>query len=133
MSGSICRAWKNQICSRRLSAMARFLERRSPWAKHAPSASIWKPEGFPEMRGQWRQSPHSPLLVALLTLLFVQSSHAQTGACVIPGRGYFRIHVGAGGLFGAFAHDHHIEAQKVQGCAIVEAKDLTHSSIKLVF
>jgi len=85
------------------------------------------------MRGQWRQSPHSPLLVALLTLLFVQSSHAQTGTCVIPGRGYFRIHVGAGGLFGAFAHDHHIEAQKVEGCANVDAKDLTHSSIKLTF
>jgi polyisoprenoid-binding protein YceI len=70
----------------------------------------------------------------LITLLF--SGHvvqAQNGPCVIPGRGYFRIHVGTGGLFGGFAHDHLIEAQKVEGCAVLDAKDLTHSSIKLIF
>ena len=51
----------------------------------------------------------------------------------LAGRGYFRVHVGTGGLFGAFAHDHLIEAQKVEGCAVLDAKDLTHSSIKLTF
>ena len=42
-----------------------------------------------------------------------QAVQAQNGPCVIPGRGYFRIHVGTGGLFGAFAHDHLIEAAKI--------------------
>src|SRR5207248_7458767 len=31
------------------------------------------------------------------------------------------------------AHDHQIEAQKIEGCAVIDAKDLTHSSIKLEF
>jgi len=51
----------------------------------------------------------------------------------MPGRGYFRIHVGTGGLFGAFAHDHLIEARKVEGCALLDANNLTRSSIKLTF
>jgi polyisoprenoid-binding protein YceI len=50
-----------------------------------------------------------------------------------PRPGFFRIHVGTGGLFGAFAHDHLIEAQKVEGCAVIDGKDLTRSSIKLTF
>src|SRR2546425_8837308 len=54
-------------------------------------------------------------------------------ACVMPGQGYFRIHVGTAGLFGAFAHDHSIEAQKVVGCATIDSKEVTHSSIKLEF
>jgi polyisoprenoid-binding protein YceI len=70
-------------------------------------------------------------LVAVL--IACQAAQAQNGPCVIPNRGYFRIHVGTGGLFGAFAHDHLIEAQKVEGCAVLDAKDLTHSSIKLTF
>jgi polyisoprenoid-binding protein YceI len=74
-----------------------------------------------------------PLLLALLALFTGQVLQSQNGPCVVPGRGYFRIHVGTGGLFGAFAHDHLIEAQKVEGCATVDAKDLTHSSIKLTF
>jgi polyisoprenoid-binding protein YceI len=70
----------------------------------------------------------------LIAALFVgQAVQAQNGPCVIAGRGYFRVHVGTGGLFGAFAHDHLIEAQKVEGCAVLDAKDLTHSSIKLTF
>src|SRR3954471_11135230 len=70
----------------------------------------------------------------LIAALF--AGHAvqpQNGPCVIPNRGYFRVHVGTGGLFGAFAHDHLIEAQKVEGCAVLDAKDLTRSSIKLTF
>jgi polyisoprenoid-binding protein YceI len=70
----------------------------------------------------------------LIAVLFAgQAVQAQNGPCVIPGRGYFRVHVGTGGLFGAFAHDHLIEAQKSEGCAVLDAKDLTHSSIKLTF
>ena len=72
-----------------------------------------------------------PLL--LLALLAANAAPAQNGPCVVSGRGYFRIQVGTGGLFGAFAHDHRIEAQKVEGCAVLDAKDLTHSSIRLIF
>jgi polyisoprenoid-binding protein YceI len=82
------------------------------------------------MRGHRGQSRLSLILLALFAGNVVQ---AQNGPCVIPGRGYFRIHVGTGGLFGSFAHDHLIEAQKVEGCAIIDAKDPTHSSIKLAF
>jgi polyisoprenoid-binding protein YceI len=70
----------------------------------------------------------------LIAALFAgHAVQAQNGPCVIPNRGYFRVHVGTGGLFGAFAHDHLIEAQKVEGCAVLDAKDLTRSSIKLTF
>jgi polyisoprenoid-binding protein YceI len=72
-------------------------------------------------------------ILIIAALFAVQAVQAQNGLCVIPGRGYFRVHVGTGGLFGAFAHDHLIEAQKVEGCAVMDAKDLTHSSIKLTF
>jgi polyisoprenoid-binding protein YceI len=69
----------------------------------------------------------------LAALLLAAPAFGQNGPCVVPGRGFFRIHVGAGGLFGAFAHNHSIEAQKTEGCAAIDAKDLTHSSIKLIF
>jgi polyisoprenoid-binding protein YceI len=70
----------------------------------------------------------------LIAALFAgQAVQAQNGPCVIAGRGYFRIHVGTGGLFGAFAHDHLIEAGKVEGCAALDANNLTRSSIKLTF
>ena len=55
------------------------------------------------------------------------------GPCVIPGRGHFQIHVGTGGLFGAFAHEHLIQAETITGCAAVESSDLTRSSIRLEF
>jgi polyisoprenoid-binding protein YceI len=83
------------------------------------------------MRGHRGQSLHS--LIVLIALFASYVAQAQNGPCVVPGRGYFRIHVGTGGLFGAFAHDHLIEAQKVEGCAVIDAKDLMHSSIKLTF
>ena len=72
--------------------------------------------------------------ILFIAALFAgQAVQAQNGPCVIPGRGYFRIHVGTGGLFGAFAHDHLIEARKVEGCAVLDANNLTRSSIKLTF
>src|SRR5439155_13320164 len=36
-------------------------------------------------------------------------------------------------LFGAFGHDHLIEATKIEGCATIDQKDLMHSSITLAF
>ncbi len=52
---------------------------------------------------------------------------------VLSDRSHFQIHTGTAGLFGAFAHDHLIEAQKIEGCAVIDSKDLAHSSIKLTF
>ena len=36
-------------------------------------------------------------------------------------------------MFGAFAHDHLIEAQKMEGCATIDPGGFAHSSIKLIF
>jgi len=72
-------------------------------------------------------------LALFFTLGPATAAVAADGPCVIPGRGHFYIHVGTGGLFGAFGHDHLIEAQKIEGCAVIDANDLTHSSIKLAF
>jgi polyisoprenoid-binding protein YceI len=65
---------------------------------------------------------------ALLFFAVPASAWAADGPCIVPSRGHFYIRTGTSGLFGAFAHDHQIEAQKISGCA-----DLAHSSIKLVF
>src|ERR1051326_44590 len=72
-----------------------------------------------------------PLLV--VALLISRTVFAAEQHCVVPGRGYFRIHVGTAGLFGALAHDHSIEAQKVMGCALIDSNDVAHSSVKLEF
>ena len=66
--------------------------------------------------------------VALWLLMIAASGLAADGPCIVSGRGHFYIRTGTAGLFGAFAHDHQIEAQNILGCA-----DLAHSSIKLVF
>lgn len=65
--------------------------------------------------------------------LFLVPVVAQNGPCVVPGRGHFEIHVGTAGVFGAFAHNHVIEAQKIEGCASIDSTDPTRSSIKLSF
>jgi polyisoprenoid-binding protein YceI len=67
-------------------------------------------------------------LLALWLLMIPASGVAADGPCIVPGRGHFYIRTGTAGLFGAFAHDHQIEAQNISGCA-----DLAHQSIKLVF
>ena len=54
-------------------------------------------------------------------------------ACLVPGRGQFRVYADAGGLFGALAHDHVIEAQKLEGCATIDAQNLPRSSVKVTF
>ena len=69
-------------------------------------------------------------------VLFIFCSAPLFGAqrvCAVPGQGYFRIHVGTGGFFGAFAHDHSVEAKKIMGCATIDETDVTRSSIKLEF
>jgi polyisoprenoid-binding protein YceI len=73
------------------------------------------------------------LLFLLAALLATSPLQAQPRACIVPGRGFFRIQVGTAGLFGAFAHNHLIEAEKVEGCAMLNAADLSHSSIQLTF
>src|SRR5215468_217831 len=72
-------------------------------------------------------------LLILTQLLVASNAFASSGACVLPGRGHFQIHVGTAGLFGAFAHNHLIEAEKISGCAAMDPRDPTHSSIKLDF
>ena len=70
----------------------------------------------------------------ILASLFLSTPlFAAQGPCIVEGRGRFQIRTGTAGLFGAFAHDHLIEAQKISGCATIDASDLTRSSIKLVF
>jgi len=73
------------------------------------------------------------LFFLLASMLATATAFGADGTCVVPQRGYFRIHVGTAGVFGAFAHNHLIEAQKISGCASVDPKDVTHSSIKLTF
>jgi polyisoprenoid-binding protein YceI len=58
---------------------------------------------------------------------------AAENACLIPGKGSFKVYADAGGLFGMFAHDHVIEAGKIEGCAAVEPQNLSQSSVKLTF
>src|SRR5262245_15092473 len=58
---------------------------------------------------------------------------AADGPCIVPGRGHFQIETGTSGLFGAFAHEHLIEAQSIAGCAEMDLQDLSRSSIKLTF
>jgi len=72
-------------------------------------------------------------VLLMIVVLVSISADAADRACVIPGRGYFRIHVGTGGLFGAFGHDHLIEATKIEGCAAIDSNDLPNSSIALMF
>src|SRR5262245_51973175 len=73
------------------------------------------------------------LSAILLNLFFSIAVLGADGPCAIPGRGHFYIHTGASGLFGAFAHEHLIEAKKIEGCAVTDPKDIARSSIKLTF
>jgi polyisoprenoid-binding protein YceI len=72
-------------------------------------------------------------LFLLPVLLISNTLFAQEQHCVLPDRGYFRIHVGTAGLFGGLGHEHSIEAQKVMGCAMIDSNDVAHSSVKLEF
>src|SRR5258706_10665757 len=73
------------------------------------------------------------ILFVLAGIFISTTVFGAEGPCLVPGRGYFRIHLGTAGIFGAFAHEHFIEAQKIAGCATIDSKDASHSSIKLNF
>ena len=73
------------------------------------------------------------VLAILAGLLIAANASAADNVCVVPGRGHFRIHVDSGGLFGAFGHNHLVEAQTIAGCATVDTENPTRSSVKLDF
>ncbi len=73
------------------------------------------------------------ILLVVIFIFAAISADAAERACVVPGRGHFRIHLGSSGVFGAFGHDHLIEATKIEGCASIDQKDLAQSSIALTF
>ena len=54
------------------------------------------------------------VLFILANMLASTCIIAADGPCVIPGRGYFQIHVGTAGLFWTFAHNHLIEAERLK-------------------
>jgi hypothetical protein len=62
----------------------------------------------------------------LVNMLTSTTIFASDGPCVISDRGHFQIDLGTAGSFGAFAHDHLIEAEKITGCATMDPKDVTH-------
>src|SRR4030095_6358476 len=74
-----------------------------------------------------------PIHVLLLCLCIVTSGFAVDGPCVVPDRSRFQIGTDTSGLFGAFAHEHQIEAQQFEGCASIDTANLMRSSIKLTF
>ena len=76
---------------------------------------------------------YRPVLLLAILLSMASTSLAANSACVISGRGFFRIHVDSAGLFAAFGHNHVIEAQKIVGCAEIDGQNITRSSIKLDF
>ena len=74
-----------------------------------------------------------PILPIIAGLLIAANAPAADNMCVVPGRGHFRIHVDSAGLFGAFGHNHLVEAEKIDGCATVDTENPAHSSVKLNF
>jgi polyisoprenoid-binding protein YceI len=73
------------------------------------------------------------LFLPLVLLMVYSINTSGETACLVSGRGQFRVHANAGGLLGAFAHDHLIEAQKIEGCATIDPKNLSRSSVKVTF
>lgn len=69
----------------------------------------------------------------LLSLLLSVQQIPSGRHCLEPGKGQFLILAGTSGLFGAFAHDHTVEAKEITGCAHVDGTDLTKSSVELTF
>jgi polyisoprenoid-binding protein YceI len=73
------------------------------------------------------------LSLLLVCLTIRPGMVSAESACLIPGRGHFRVYVDAGGLFGVFAHDHVIEANRIEGCATIDSGNLSRSSAQVVF
>src|SRR5262245_16329459 len=72
-------------------------------------------------------------IAVLVFAWFSAGGFAADGLCIVPGLGHFLIETGPAGMFGMFAHDHVIEAQRIEGCAVLDPGDLAHSKIKLTF
>ena len=70
-------------------------------------------------------------ILLLFALAFLPVAAAAQNVCIISGRGFFRINVEAGGLFAVFAHDHVIDAGKIEGCATQSAVKLSFSTSEL--
>jgi polyisoprenoid-binding protein YceI len=74
------------------------------------------------------------LILSLYVAALIASALAEPeNVCLIPGRASFRVYVDSGGIFGVFAHDHVIEAAKVEGCASVDLQNPAQSSVSLKF
>jgi polyisoprenoid-binding protein YceI len=73
------------------------------------------------------------LVFVVLSTFIATAAVPANEVCVVPNRGHFRTHVGTAGLFGAFGHDHLVEANSIKGCATIDPKDPTRASIKLTF
>jgi polyisoprenoid-binding protein YceI len=73
------------------------------------------------------------IFLLLAGLLIATAGFGADGPCIVSGRGHFQIHVGTAGLFGSFAHNHLIEAEKISGCAAIDSQDPSRSSVKLEF
>jgi polyisoprenoid-binding protein YceI len=72
-------------------------------------------------------------IILLVSLLLAASPATAERLCVDPQNSKFSIHVDSGGLFGAFAHDHTVEAHDIKGCANIDWMKLDQSTVELVF
>src|ERR1051326_3694000 len=72
-------------------------------------------------------------LRVLILLVALSSTAYGAHVCVVPAESNFKIHVASAGLFGAFGHDHLIEARGIKGCADVDTDRMDQSSIQLTF
>src|SRR5262245_4266812 len=72
--------------------------------------------------------------ILLFAMLLLPGRHATAERlCVDPQNSKFSIHVDAGGMFGAFAHDHVVEAHDIKGCANIDWTKLEQSTVELEF
>ena len=72
-------------------------------------------------------------IILLISLLVAVAPATAERLCVDPQNSKFSIHVDAGGMFGAFAHDHIIEAHDIKGCANIDWAKLDQSTVELTF
>jgi polyisoprenoid-binding protein YceI len=72
-------------------------------------------------------------IILFASLLIAVSPATAERLCIDPQNSKFSIHVDAGGMFGAFAHDHTVEAHEIKGCANIDWAKLDQSTVELVF
>lgn len=59
-------------------------------------------------------------MLLLLVALHAWAQGREEERCIVAGESVFTILVGRSGLFGLFGHDHVIEAQDIDGCAVID-------------